>query len=369
MKKMYLIAIGLLSLITICTISCSKDDININLSNLINPTDNDNTNSGGGSDDNSNSSDSTGTSSSYKLYFRAGVLTSATQGGFAVTTGTDGTYVNIGTGRIVDISAFNNTNSVVQAKEYESLTSGTLSPSDDDQMVLASGVYDFYAAGVNVPAGTAVPSFTFSSGSATASSLQNKMDYIWGDKLSYTPNATSNEIDFKMTHCCTQIIVNLTAESGVTINSSPTPLFGITPSSTNGISWNLTTGIITPADELTSTTTMSVGDGTSTNSSATNAYNGQITMMPLAQITDSMTCTFSVTINNESSPRVYSLKIPPYKGGTSTSGDGGYQAGYSYTYNTTLSVDTITFNATNSVQVKNWQIVNIDGVIIPTQTN
>lgn len=380
MKKMYGIILSMLMLTLLTLTNCSKDDININLqsTNINNPDGTGGDNSGGnnnnnGGDNNGGDNNGGGDSgtSKLKVYFRAGVVHSPQYTDFTATTSSttsSSTYSNIGVGRYVNISAFNNDNITVQAKGYTSSTAGTLSPTDNTQISLSSGTYDIYAAGVNVPAGTAVPTFTFgSTGSATCSSLENGIDYIWASNPNFTPSTTnseSNNIYLKMTHCCAQIIVNLTAATGITINDTPT--FNITPSSTSGISWNLSTGVITASKALGGATAMSVGAGTSTDATTSNAYNGQLTMLPLASISTGMTCTFSVTINGESTARNYQLTIPPYDG-SAGGGDGGYAAGYSYTYNLELDLNEVTFNATNSVQVKNWQVVSISGVIIPSQ--
>ena len=206
MKKRYGIILSMLMLTLLTLTNCSKDDININLqsTNINNPDGTGGDNSGGnnnnnGGDNNGGDNNGGGDSgtSKLKVYFRAGVVHSPQYTDFTATTSSttsSSTYSNIGVGRYVNISAFNNDNITVQAKGYTSSTAGTLSPTDNTQISLSSGTYDIYAAGVNVPAGTAVPNFTFgSTGSATCSSLENGIDYIWASNPNFTPSTTNSE--------------------------------------------------------------------------------------------------------------------------------------------------------------------------------
>lgn len=311
--------------------SCSKDTITINIGSDPNE---ENSSSGNGS---TNGGSTTGDSTKLgTVYFNADILSMITKASTSP----------ISTNRYVTIYAYNG-GSLAKSKMYVSKSAGTLTPVEVPDLSLNVGNYLLYAPGVNTP-NTQVPVFA----NGTYTQLANNMDYIWWTK-SVTVNASNQTVDMTLSHCCSQILIKLRA-SGDTISNMSS--MTITPSNTSNSSWDLTTGVITPATSLGTSAAMgisNVGDS---------IYYGQITMLPLTLSTGNLTATFTVSLNGGAA-RTYQASLPVYQ--SSTAATPAFTPGNCYIYDLLISQSGIIIG---SVNVTNWVDVTVTNEpIIPSQ--
>lgn len=207
---------------------------------------------------------------------------------------------------------------------YEANTPGVLTGVNGYQMYLPNNTYDFYAVSNNNPT---VP-VTFVNGSSEP--LKNGVDYLWGKSQSQIASQAT-KCSFTLNHRATQVIINLTAGNGITINKLVSAT--ITPSSVGGI-MNLETGAITPSTTLGSAVNMGVAN-----------TNCQYTMLPL-NYSSPIAVTFTVLINGETAARTYTSAIQAPSGQLSS--------GNSYLFKAIVNADEIDFaevfvNAWNNV--------------------
>ncbi len=333
-------------------ISCSKDNININVGN----EQGQDTYLSGGSDSTSTSSSTTIDSISSsgqkaKIFYDANVYTLFTKAN---------SMTEIEAGRYVEVYVYNSTSTTLVTSELYLSSTGTLSPSSPSTtaMELVTGTYKLYTPGVNAPKGTAVPKFS----TTTINGLSNGIDYVWTDKT-IEVSGTSQNVTLNLQHECTQVVIVFLNSDGVTFNSAPT--MSLTASTvTTSNEWNLITGVITPSTAVSTTyTTMAVAQSTSSSSSSTTTttsegvYYGQLTMMPL-KLNGNMTAKFTATINNQSND--FQVTLPVYQDYL--------QAGNCYIYKVEFKNNEVTF--TNTVNVVDWIQVDANSEpIIPTQIN
>lgn len=331
MKHNYLIALSLRGVLLSCLLlsACSKNDIDINF-----PL------PGGGTSQNGTGGADTINSYGKKIiYFDANVVSMLGSKALASTTNDP-----IASGRNIKIDAYSNSYWV--NTNYYVSTLGSLDPANGyGDMTLPNGTYSFYAVGIN-SSGTTLPAFS----NAKASTLVNQADYIWSEKLNYSPPASSNTVNLNFTHSCTQVLLCLQPTTGVSVSKVN---MSITPPDSSGCAWNMLTGVITPATSIISTPR-------SLNTTITNGnYWCQMIMMPVSESAGDLESMFTVTLNSETTPRKYNLTLPMQTGGL--------LAGKAYVYYTTLTADTVAFS---NVTVANWQYVNVDDgtPVIPNQS-
>lgn len=224
---------------------------------------------------------------------------------------------------------------------YKSATAGVLTPVNNP-MYLPNNTYNFYSVSTN-SSSNQNPNFNGQTGIST-SSLSNGIDYLWWSSANNAIAATTVNIPIVYTHCGTQIVIKLYAGNGVQLNSQSAAT--ITPSNPQGSQMNLVTGVITPS---TSVSSQVVNMGVSN-------FVSQYTMLPLS-MSGNLTATFTVTINNETKARVFSVNIPVPSGKLAP--------GKSYLYKAIVNANEIIFS---SVDVIDWIIVNEEGTpLYPTQ--
>ena len=255
--------------------NCSKDDIGIDIKNdIIIDNENSDNKDNSGNSDNSGSSDNSGTDSGsdHEVTLSANILSMLTKAS---------STSPIGTNRYVDAYVYTSGH-YYDTYHYISSSSGTLSPTHGStEMILPTGTYTLYTPGVNT-AGIAVPTFQ----NNATSDLANATDYIWTTKTIVVTDQ-SQTVDLVLNRCAIQVVIQIELDS-VTLDTSTTPTMTITPPDSSDCSWNLTSGKITAATSLSSTTaSMGVTVSTSTDT----VIVGQLIMLPLSS-SDSITYTF-----------------------------------------------------------------------------
>lgn len=308
--------------------SCSK-----NTNEIYIIPDKDNSSNNGGSNGN-NGNDGSGSNQNQSLiHFTANMESVPTK---ALAAFPKGLYANI----MAFPGTTNNLNSIAPttSNTYQSQTTGTLSPVSGSQMYLPNGSWSFVSVATNQ---TSNKNPTFSSG--VSSALVNGIDYMYWRVNNTTVDNSQLNVPITYTHSCAQVIVKLQAGNGITINSFNTAT--ITPSEPTG-KMDISTGVITPSTAL-STTPANM---------AVNQLVAQYTMLPLT-FTGSMTTTFSLTINNESTARNYQVAVPVPNGSLTP--------GNSYVFSAVVNANEITFT---QVSVTDWVTVDETGKpLYPTQ--
>lgn len=224
---------------------------------------------------------------------------------------------------------------------FKSEKPGTLSPVSGP-MYLPNGNYNFYSVTTNSSINQN-PNFNSDTG-ISASNLSNGIDYLWWGSSNVSIQKTTVNIPIIYSHSATQVVIKLIAGNGIVLNSQTAGT--ITPSNPASITMNLQTGIINPATSLDS---KAIAMGVSN-------FVSQLTMLPLT-MSGKLTTTFTVLINNETVPRVYSVNIPVPSGGLAP--------GKSYLYKAIVNANEITFS---SVNVIDWIVVDEQGTpLYPTQ--
>lgn len=232
-------------------------------------------------------------------------------------------------------------NGIINRTLFKSEKPGTLSPVSNP-MYLPNGNYNFYSVTTNSSINQN-PNFNTDTGIST-SNLSNGIDYLWWGNPNVSILTTTVNIPIIYSHCATQVVIKLVAGNGIVLNSQTAAT--ITPSNPANLTMNLKTGVINPATSLDSkTAAMGVSN-----------FVSQFTMLPLS-MSGKITTTFTVLINNESTPRVYTVNIPVPSGGLAP--------GKSYLYKAIVNANEITFD---SVNVIDWIIVDEQGTpLYPTQ--
>ncbi len=325
--------------------SCSKDDIDVNITwteDSSQGSSSDKDNNGGSSDNNgsggsgTDSGGSTAGKEKIDMFFKANV-----RGVFAVSSA----LKPIAADRDIMIDAYSAGHRVA-SQSYTSTASASLTSANGDTLSLASGTYDLYAVGINA-ANERVPAFN---SSGVCSSLFNQTDYIWWSDLNYTPTYPSSTITLNFQHCATQVVVYVSPGSGITVDRVSE--MTITPSNTSGCTWNLLTGVITPATSL-STTVAAMGVA-----QASGQFVGQVIMLPL-KMSGNMTLKFNALLGGETVARSYSAELPIF--------ENNLEAAHSYKYTVSLYEDKVIIN---SVNIIDWISVTANNTpIIPTQSS
>ena len=321
--------------------NCSKDNIDIDIINdvTIDNEDSDNKEDSGNQSDSDNSSSSDNSALNNEVTLSANILSMITKASSTSPIGTD---------RYVDVYVYTS-NQYYNTYHYISSVEGSLTPTlGSSEMTLPSGAYAFYTAGVNT-VGINVPEFD----NNITTKLSNGIDYVWTSKMIVVTDE-SQDVNLVLNHRCIQIVIQVEMNN-ITLDTSTKPTMTITPSDSSECEWDFTTGKITSATSLSSTTrNMGVTVSTSTDTMII----GQFIMLPLSY-SDSITTQFNLILGTENVTRTYSTKLPVYQNE--------FTAGNSYIYNLELSTAGITFN---NVDITNWVDVTVNQEpIIPTQIN
>lgn len=265
---------------------------------------------------------------------------------------------NLENGVNTTISAYKSgaTDVAVASHGYTADGSGNFGGESSYTMYLAKGSYDFYAVSCNSITKEA-PAFT----SGTSSSdLENGVDYIWAKAESQTVGNEDASITLGLAHkaVCIEIIVKTAANSGIELISWESTAGAdndnatITPPAAAGGKMALSTGVITPATSV-STSSVNMGteevqgtSGSTNEKTATASYY----ILPLAQKdaghSHELTVTFKVKV------KIDGHDYTTATGGESktytanlTAPESGYAfvAGNKYTYTATLKPNTISF--------------------------
>ncbi|MGL6179762.1 MAG: fimbrillin family protein [Tannerellaceae bacterium] len=211
---------------------------------------------------------------------------------------------------------------------YQASAPGILAGMNGYNMYLPNNTYDFYAVSNN----NATDPVKFTEGKSEP--LKNGIDYLWAVSETKVASQPTSCI-LTLNHRATQVIINLTAGTGIKINKLVSAT--IAPS-TEGATMNLQTGVITPATTL----------GTPANMGVANT-NCQYTMLPLTY-SGSIAVTFTVLINGETAARTYTSAI--------TAPSGALSAGNSYLFKAIVNADEIDFA---EVYVNAWNNVDETG--------
>ena len=238
----------------------------------------------------------------------------------------------------------------ITSAQYTSKDAGVASPVNS-AMYLATGNYNFYGAANNNENG-AVPTFT----NGTASSLSKGIDYlgwIYSDGIDIS---SSHQFTVNFKHLCTQVLlvidttVTVTSTTGTTTTSSAVKITDfssatVTPSTTSGATWSLSTAAINPVSTV----------GTAVSMGMTDNY-AQYIMLPLASSTTDLTFNFTVMLEGETVARNYQAVFPLPSGAL--------VAGQSYKFQVQMLNNEVTYT---SVNVINWVEVSGGAPVIPTQ--
>lgn len=235
----------------------------------------------------------------------------------------------------VQLYAFNGTDANADGTPvtqglYQTDTPGLLSGISGYKMYLTNGIYNFYGVSENM----SFSRISFTNGKSEP--LLNSIDYLWWTAAQQDISSQQVSIPIVFLHSCTQVVFEVQAGNGVTINQLALAHISAPKS---GASLDLTTGIIPPATEY-ETTMEKMG---------VNGLLAQYTMLPLK--TDApMQVSFDLIINGESTPRTYNttVDIP----------DGELAAGNSYRFKAIINANTVEFP---SVSVTNWVDVDETG--------
>lgn len=214
--------------------------------------------------------------------------------------------------------------------EYVSLLPGMLSGVADYKMYLINGVYDLYSFSENAPYSPV------SFDNAKSAPLDNNVDYLWWGGLNQDVNSEQINIPIVLNHCATQVSFEVSNGSGV--NKSQLAGGTITPSKP-GAQLDLFEGVIPVATEY-DTTISKMG---------VNANVAQCIMLPL-QTTTPMTATFDIYVNEDITPRTYTVSVPIP--------DGILAAGNSYRFKLIINGNEISFDEVN---VRSWVDVDETG--------
>ena len=247
----------------------------------------------------------------------------------------------ISSGRYVTFFAYSGQNRI-SSINYKSESAGSVTPVAGSGMVLPNGTYTFYGAGTN---STSDQTPTFSG--STATSLSNGIDYLAWQYSTPVSITSSKDFIVKFEHACTQIVIKLdTAGTDKTGSNIKVELVSVecTPSSIDGVSWDLISGVITPATSLSSAVQLGM----------TGNY-AQYIMRPL-EGNLVLDFTFKLSFNGveQTIPFTGSQPIP----------SGALKAGNSYLF--LIEIQDSEINFTN-VDVINWVEVSGGAPIIPIQ--
>lgn len=213
---------------------------------------------------------------------------------------------------------------------YEVSSPGIMQGIDGYRMRLPNGVYNFYAVSTNIP--LRPPKFT----DGVSEPLYNGFDYLWWNAQQQDVVSGQTSIPVVFLHCATQVVFEISAGQGVTINQLA--LAHIKPP-VEGATMDLTTGIIPPATSY-QTTVSKLG---------INGNLAQYTILPI-KTDNPLWASFDVIINGESTSRTYEVEVPLP--------DGELKAGNSYRFAAVIDGENIDFP---TVDVTDWVEVDETG--------
>ena len=150
-----------------------------------------------------------------------------------------------------------------------------------------------------------------------------------------------------MRHICTQIVIKIdtisTSIQGSSVKLNSFTEATITPSATQGAKWDLFTGEISPAVSLAPS---------NQNMNIRNIY-AQSIMLPLIYDGE-IIVNFSITVNNETVPRVYQATL--------YAPNGRLDSGYSYMYTIVLGDNSVSISEVNLID---WITISVGTPITP----
>lgn len=238
--------------------------------------------------------------------------------------------------RYVSIYAYSN-NSFIKSAKYITNSPGVLTPYGGNGMVLPLGNYMLYAVSTN-----SNTDLTPTIDDAIATNITNGVDYLYWNSTSPELINSDKNLIVNLGHACSQIVIKIEYPSTITFNKIDSAT--IDQSNIKGSSWNIRTGVITPATSLASDL-YKMG--------STDNYVHAI-MIPLIYNND-LNFNLSATINNELIPRQYTAQLPLV--------NGILKEGESYLY--TLNIDEFSISKI-TVNVIDWITVVAGDPIIPT---
>lgn len=212
---------------------------------------------------------------------------------------------------------------------YVTNTVGVLSGVRNYRMYLPNGVYTFFAVSNN--SYTTPVQFT----DGRSHPLINGVDYLWANNKLQDVTSQQVSLPILYLHMATQVVFEVSAGSGLTLKQLVSAT--ITPTKPGG-QMTLINGDIDPATTYGDPVSMGV-----------NGSLAQYIMLPL-QTTVPMKLTLNALINDETSPRIYTVDVPVP--------NGKLKAGDSYLFSAVLNENTVTFPDVNIV---NWTDVDETG--------
>lgn len=213
---------------------------------------------------------------------------------------------------------------------YVTTSVGIMTGVQDYKMYLPSGVYTFYAVSNN----TYSTPVQFTDG--ISHPLINGVDYLWANNKLQDITSRQVNIPIIYLHSATQVVFDITNDPSLKLNKLVSAT--ITPSAP-GARMQLINGDITPVTSY-STTPANMG---------INKFRTQYIMLPLE--TDApMKLVLNVLVNDETTPRVYSVDVPVP--------DGKLAGGSSYVFSAILGENTVSFA---DVNIARWTDVDETG--------
>lgn len=254
-------------------------------------------------------------------------------------------YSPLGPNRYVTVYVNVTNGPYVTKVRYITTNTSTLSPINNVLTLAGGKAYNFYAVSAS-NLKYQIPNFI----NSIVTPIEYNIDYLQGNVLNVTPTHTDHNYDLYLSHLCTQVSFVLTTAQGVTLTDLSS--IELTPSSTQGINWNIYSGMIGPSTSI--SPTYQPMDLTQTSDST---YVGVFIMPPLKLSTEGLMnvkLNTKININGVNYNRAYITKLPVP--------NNALQPNYSYRYNAILRKDSVVFTET---KVDDW-IPVVDGTpIVP----
>ena len=212
---------------------------------------------------------------------------------------------------------------------YITSSPGILIGTDGYKMYLDNGLYNFYAVSDNF---STIP-VVFKNGQSEP--LFNGIDYLWWHSTQQDVLSAQIQIPIVYLHAATQVVFEISGSDSVKVDKL---LFATITPPEPGATMNLATGTILPANTYDRADKMGI-----------NGLLCQYIMLPL-ETSEPMSLTLELSVNGESAPRTYSVKVPVP--------DGALKAGNSYLFSAVIDELSVTFP---SVSIKHWTDVDETG--------
>lgn len=228
--------------------------------------------------------------------------------------------------------AYNATTGNLAAQgNYQSMSLGTLSGTDNYQMYLPDDTCNFY--GISTNTGQRAPAFN----NNLSEPLSNGVDYLWWGATNEIVNASRFNIPIVFSHRAAQIVFEVSEGNGITIDSL---LVITTLAPEEGARMDLLTGTILPAiDNQTGFV----------NSMIINDMIAQPILLPITNW-NNMAFLLQAMVNGETQPRTFGGQVPIP--------EGQLQSGNSYWFKIIINANSVEIP---SVGVTGWTIVDETG--------